>query len=254
MHGSRRFTPHDGGMYGDRPDPVDAARSFVAEHFPEARAAFLGGSVITAHRTPTSDLDVVVLVDGPPAPYRETFEHERWVVEVFVHTRASLDRFWDSDRDRRVCSLLRMCAESVVVTDPVGIAAEVRATAADRIAAGPPALTTAQLDARRYALTGLLDDLAGCDDEAELVFLAGAVLDEVAALTLAAAGRWEGRGKALARALVEAEPGLAERLVDGHRHVVVYGDTAVLHRASVDVLLRAGGPLMDGYRLDAPPG
>jgi hypothetical protein len=30
--------------------------------------------------------------------------------------------------------------------------------------------------------------------------------------------------------------------------VVVYGDTAVLHRAAVDVLLRVGGPLLDGYR------
>ena len=61
-----------------------------------------------------------------------------------------------------------------------------------------------------------------------------------AALSLAAGGAWEGGGKALARALLAADPDLAERLVNGHRHVVVYGDTAVLHRAAVDVLVRAG--------------
>ncbi|QNN53823.1 nucleotidyltransferase domain-containing protein [Nocardioides mesophilus] len=236
-------------MYGDRPEPLEAAASFVGSRFPQARAAFLGGSVLTAERTPTSDLDVVVLLAGPPAPYRETFEHERWTVEAFVHTRQSLDHFWALDAGRRVCSLLRMCALGAVLTDPAGIAPEIAATAAARIAAGPPALDAAELDAMRYRLTDLLDDLAGCDVEDELVHLAGAVLQRTAELALATAGRWSGGGKALARALRDADPDLAERLVDGHRHVVLYGDTAVLHRAAVEVLLRAGGPLLVGYRL-----
>ena len=105
-------------MYGDRPDPVTAATSFVAERFPGALTAFVGGGVLTEHRTPTSDLDVVVVLDGPPAPFRETFEHAGWIVEAFVHTRASLDTFWDSDARRRVCSLLRMCTDSVVAARP----------------------------------------------------------------------------------------------------------------------------------------
>lgn len=243
-------------MYGDRPEPVAAARAFVAEHFVEARAAFLGGSVLTPHRTPTSDLDVVVLLDpstgpgqvAPAAPYRETFEHERWVVEAFVHTRASLDDYWQRDADRRTSSLLRMCAESVVLTDPAGVAAEIQETAAALLGAGPPPLTEAELDAQRYGLTDLLDDMAGCDEEVELVFIAGAVLDRVASLALLVADRWGGSGKALARELRQVDTDLAERLVNGHRHVVVYGDTAVLHRAAVEVLLRAGGPLLAGYR------
>jgi len=242
-------------MYGDRPEPLEAARSFVAERFPEARAAFLGGSVINAHRTPTSDLDVVVLLDPAPgraalpAPYRETFEHERWVVEAFVHTRASLDDYWQRDTDRRVCSLLRMCAESIVVADPAGAAEEIQEAASELLAGGPPPLTEAELRAWRYGLTDLLDDMAGCEEEAELAFIAGAVLRGVASLALAADGRWGGSGKALARELRKADPELAERLLNGHRHVVVYGDTAVLHRAAVEVLLRVGGPLLDGYRV-----
>jgi hypothetical protein len=239
-------------VYGDRPDPVSAAAAFVAARFPAATAAFLGGSVLTEHRTPTSDLDVVVLLDGPserdPAPYRETFEHEGWTVEAFVHTRASLEEFWRRDAERRVCSLLRMCAESEVLVDVAGAAAQVRSAASAGLAAGPPPMTQAEVDAARYALTDLLDDLAGCDDGQELVFIAGRVLDGVAALALGAAGQWSGGGKALARALADVEPDLLERLVDGHRHVVLYGDTAVLHRAAVDVLMRVGGALMVGYR------
>jgi hypothetical protein len=241
-------------MYGDRPDPVTAATSFVADRFPGALTAFVGGGVLTEHRTPTSDLDVVVVLDGPPAPFRETFEHAGWIVEAFVHTRASLDTFWDSDARRRVCSLLRMCTESVVLLDPGGVADEIRTTAAARIAAGPRRLEDAEWEQLRYALTDLLDDMAGCDDEAELLFIAGAVVRDVATLALELAGEWSARGKALPRALARVDPDLLERLVSGHRHVVNYADTAVLHRAAVDVLMAAGGALMVGYRAGGDPG
>lgn len=241
-------------MYGDRPDPVTAAASFVAERFPDAAAAFVGGGVLTEHRTPTSDLDVVVVLAGPPAPFRETFEHEGWIVEAFVHTRQSLDTFWDSDTERRVCSLLKMCTESVVLTDPGRVAEEIRATAAARMAAGPPPLDDAGWERLRYGLTDLLDDMAGCEDEAELLFIAGAVVRDVALLALELAGEWSATGKALPRALRGVDPDLLERLVNGHRHVVNYGDTAVLHRAAVGVLMAAGGALMVGYRAAPLPG
>jgi hypothetical protein len=246
-------------VYGDRPDPVTAATAFVAARFPHAAAAFVGGSVLTELRTPTSDLDVVVVVDEPseadPAPYRETFEHDGWIVEAFVHTPQSLERFWRRDAEqRRVCSLLRMCSESVVVHDRAGSAAGIQATAATRLAQGPPPLEPGALEWMRYGLTDLLDDMAGCDDESELVYIAGAVVKDVSVLALAVAGRWSAGGKALARELGALDPDLLERLVNGHRHVVVYGDTAVLHRAAVDVLVRAGGALMVGYRAVAPAG
>jgi hypothetical protein len=195
----------------------------------------------------------VVADSGMRAPYRETFEHDGWVVEAFVHTRSSLDRFWASDAERRVCSLLRMCLESEVLVDRDDAAGEIRSAAAPLMVQGPPPYTDAERAAARYGLTDLLDDVAGCDREDELVYLAGLVVQDVATAALVSAGHWAGRGKALARALRAVEPDLAERLVNGHRHVVVYGDTAVLHRAAVDVLLRIGGPLMDGHRAGGDP-
>jgi hypothetical protein len=236
--------------HGSRPEPVDAARSFVAEHFPDALATLVGGSVLTEHRTPTSDLDVVVLLAGPPAPYRETFWHRGWVVEAFVHTRASLDDFWDRDARRRVCSLLRMCADGVVLTDPGEVAAEVRQAARDRLEAGPPEPTAAQVDARRYALSDLLEDLAGSDQEDELAYISARVLAETAGLALLVAGEWGASGKALARALRGTDPDLAERLVNAHRLVLTEGDTAPLYRCALQVLAPVGGPLLAGYRQD----
>ncbi len=236
----------------DRPEPRDAAASFVAREFPQARAAFVGGGVLTEHRTPTSDLDVVVLLDGPPAPYRETFWHDGWVVEAFVHTRESLTEFWDRDADRRVCSLLRMCGESEVLVDPAGVAAEIQREAVVRLDAGPPEPSAAEVDARRYALSDLLEDLAGSDQEDELAYIAALVLAATADLALLATGRWGATGKALARGLRGADPDLAERLLDAHRLVLTEGDTAPLYRCALQVLAPVGGPLLAGYRQSAP--
>src|ERR1041385_2210694 len=48
----------DPGM--DR-DPIPDARALVRKHFPQALWAVLAGSVLTAHRTAGSDLDLVVV-------------------------------------------------------------------------------------------------------------------------------------------------------------------------------------------------
>ena len=249
-------------MYGDRPEPLEAATAFVAAHFPEASAAFVGGSVLTEHRTPTSDLDVTVVLgdgvvvasSGLAAPYRDTLEHAGWVVEAFVHDRASLEHYMAKDVARRVATMMRLVADSVVLVDRDGIAEELRARARELLAAGPPPYDETELAAARYLLTDLLDDMAGSEQEDELVYLANEVVTETARLALVAAGHWSGKGKALARSLREVDPDLAERLVNGHRHVVVYGDTAVLHRAAVDVLVRVGGPLLVGHRLSGDSG
>lgn len=252
---------HDGLVYGDRPDPVSAATSFVAARFADAGTGFLGGSVLGPERTPTSDLDVVVLVeasgdpsDRPRPPYRETFEHEGWIVEAFVHDLDSLRAWWEHDVARRVPSLVRMVAEGVVVLDRAAIASALQEEARRLLEQGPRPAGEDELAAARYRLTDLLDDLAGCDDEAELAFLAGSVMRGAAELDLLAAGAWSGTGKGLTRQLADRDPDLLERLVNGHRHVVSYGDTAVLHKAAVEVLVRAGGALLVGYRTaGAPP-
>jgi hypothetical protein len=230
-------------------EPVSAATDFVASRFPDALAAFVGGSVLTSARTSTSDLDVVVVLAGPPAPYRETFRHEGWVVEAFVQDRASLAYYYGHDAERRVCSLLRMCGESEILVDRDGLATAVQQDARARLASGPAPLEEAECDAMRYALTDLLDDLEGCRTEGELPYLAGALLVQTAQLALAAAGAWGGTGKGLQRSLVAHEPDLADRLAAAHRDVVTGGPREPLRAVVLEVLDRVGGPLQEGYRL-----
>ncbi len=101
-------------------DPIGDARALLAERFPEALAVVLAGSALTSRRTPASDLDVVVLLAGLPAPYRETIRWRGWPVELFVQTHASAQWFWDDETQRRSSPLLHMCAEGRVMVDVDG--------------------------------------------------------------------------------------------------------------------------------------
>ena len=235
-------------------EPHAAAADFVATHFPDARVAFVGGSVLTSHRTETSDLDVVVVLAGPPAPFRETFRHCGWVVEAFVQDDDSLTFYFAHDRKRRVCSLLRMVGESDLVVDRDGSAAALQARARELLAAGPGPLEDAARDAMRYALTDLLDDLTGSRAPDELPWVAGLLLAQTAQLALASAGAWGGAGKALHRALAAHDAGLAARLVEAHRAAVGDGRVEGLRSVVLEVLDRVGGPLQEGYRVGGRSG
>src|SRR5664279_2872911 len=98
-------------------EPIAAASRLVDERFPQCRLAFLSNTVLSSRRTPTSDLDVVVVLDGPPAPYRETVRAHGWIVELFVHSLESLPLFYGFDAQSRTCTLAGMCADGYVLRD-----------------------------------------------------------------------------------------------------------------------------------------
>jgi hypothetical protein len=83
-------------------DPLAEARELVAQLFPHARWAVLTGSVLTAHRTPGSDLDLVVVLpdDDPAAPHRDSRYWRGWPVELFVHDAATLAHYLGNDLPR----------------------------------------------------------------------------------------------------------------------------------------------------------
>jgi hypothetical protein len=226
-----------------RASPVEAARAIVSDRFPDARAAFLGAGILSARRTATSDLDIVVVLAGPPAPYRESLASDGWPVELFVHDSASLDIFFASDTARRRPTLARMCTDSVVLAGDQHTIGNVRERAKSVLAAGPLALSSAELDLARYALTDLLDDLAGSNDPDETAVICWNVWTATAELALVLAGHWLGTGKWLLRELREADPVLADRMV------AAIGSPARLTQLADDVLGRAGGQFWAGLRV-----
>jgi hypothetical protein len=224
-------------------DPLTDSRALVAERFPGAVAAFLGDGVLSARRTATSDLDIVVVLDGPPAPFRESLRWRGWPAELFVHDADSIEVFFARDTARRKANLARMIAGGAVLADVDGAAAAVRERAQSVLAAGPPPLSTAELELRRYGLTDSLDDLAGSSDSGETTVVCWDVWTQTAELALLLAGSWLGGGKWLLRELRAADPALADGLLRA------VGDPAALTALADQVLRRAGGRLWEGFRV-----
>jgi len=226
-----------------RTEPAEAARAIVTDRFPDARAAFLSAGILSPRRTPTSDLDIVVVLAGPPAPYRESLHWRGWPVELFVHDADSLGRYFASDTARRRPTLARMCSDAEVLAGDQDTITTVRERAKSVLAAGPPPLSSAELGWARYVLTDLLDDLSGSADPGEAAVIGWNLWTETAELALVLAGRWLGTGKWLLRELRAADPDLADRMV------AAIGSPARLTQVADEVLGRAGGRFWAGLRV-----
>jgi predicted nucleotidyltransferase len=232
-------------------DAAEVARRVVAEQYPDARAAWLGGSVVRGDASSTSDLDITVLLSGPPAPMRRSLEYGGWPVELFVHTEDSLAHFCDKDQQRRQPSMMRLVGESVVLLDTDGSGARLRQDGLDKVAAGPRALTPPELDLLRYGITCLLDDLADAATDDVRTALASMLWQDAARLLLTGSRHWSGTGKGLLRELKAYD----EQHGSDHAHALVAGvrDTDALVEEVHGILDQFGGRLFAGFELAAQP-
>ncbi|HEY2313432.1 MAG TPA: hypothetical protein VGH96_07450 [Streptosporangiaceae bacterium] len=235
-------------------DPVADARALVAERFPAAVAAFLGPGILSDLRTATSDLDIVVVLPGPPAPYRESLRWRGWPAELFVHDADSLERYFAKDTARRRPTLARLCTDGVVLSGGQDTTDQIRERGRSLLAAGPPPLTTTELDLARYGLTDLLDDLAGSTDPAETAVIGWHVWTATAELALLLSGHWLGTSKWLVRELRAADPALAGRFAaaigTGAIGTGAIGEQGQqLTELADEVLDRAGGRFWAGLRV-----
>ncbi|MFL6001270.1 MAG: nucleotidyltransferase domain-containing protein [Nocardioides sp.] len=232
---------------------VATARALVAQRFPEARAAWLAGSVVSGEATPTSDLDITVLLPGPPAPFRESLVHDGWPVELFVHTQESVSHWIEKDLERRRPTLVRLISSGVVLLDTDGVGVALAEECAMILAGGPGRVSDADRDAVRYALTDLLDDLADGTDPVTVAALAFATWEQAAKLLLMLDGCWWGTGKWLVRELRERDAAhgtsYALRL---HAALVsaIERDPVLLTVVAEEILEAAGGRLWAGYRVE----
>ncbi len=222
-----------------------------------ARAAWLGGSVARGDWTTTSDLDITVLLPGPPAPHRDSRWFDGWRVELFVHTAASLGHYRAKDVARCQPTILRLVGESVVLVDVDGSGVALQQDCRRQVALGPPALTAAEVASLRYRVSDLLDDLAGGTDALERTAIATTVWDTALRLLLRGSGRWLGTGKGLVRevAALDAASGSEEASAfDRALRAALDGDVVPLVRAADRVLAPFGGRLFEGYGVAGEPG
>lgn len=233
-------------------DPIAAARDLVRERYPQAVWAVLAGSVLTARRTAGSDLDIVVALPlgNRLAPRRESLVFRDWPVELFVHDAETFDSWLAKERAERKPTLHRLICGTPIIGDPAERQAACRAI----LDAGPEQPTPEQLEAARYSLTDLLDDLVHAVDPGERHVIAATLWTEAAHRALFAANRWDGNGKWLLRELRSLDPELADRWLAAAAPQPLAGlhARAAIEAFARDVLDRLGGPLFDGYQAVAP--
>ncbi len=207
---------------------------------------------MTSRRTPMSDLDVVVLLHGAPAPYRASLRNDDWPVELFVHTEATWHAYVEREVRKRRSPLLWMCADGLLLFDTDGVGSRLAAEARKLAAAGPPMASAEEIDDCRYAITDLLDDLVGSTDQSERLFIATELVRRTGELALAISGSWGGGGKWLARRLETAAPGLSTRLYLGLREVLE-GRIEPLVAVVDELVSQVGGRLWVGYKRGGTP-
>ncbi len=236
--------------FEQRPSPEDVAQKIV-QRFQNAEAVFLAGSVIRGEGTPTSDLDIVVVtLHCDKAPYRESLILDHWPIELFVHTPASLEAFFQTDCQARTPSLPNMCHEGRLLTPVNASSEQIRQRAAHLLQAGPASLSEATRLQYRYQLTDLLDDLQGCTCPVEQTFIVNKLLTTSLEAFLAHHQSWSGSGKWLWRALKRSHPAEAKALAEVLQSTSP--SQALVRWITEAVLTPLGGPLFAGYSLVAP--
>jgi hypothetical protein len=236
----------------DRPDPLLTASDLIAERFPDAIQAWLGGSIANGQATVTSDLDITVLLEEVRV-HRESLTFRGWPVELFVHDNESVRYFVAKDLGQRKPTMARLVADGRPLMPGDG-GAELRSHCQLVLEAGPGVPEAGEVDLARYLLTDLLDDLrGGVPGDTSAAVLAEA-WQQTARLLLLVNGHWLGVGKWLARELLDLDEATGTSYtkdLDRAFRVAASGDTSEFIAAMEDALSVAGGQLRAGYRQEA---
>lgn len=225
-------------------DFAERARGVVHANYPQASAAFLGGSAASGAATETSDLDILVVLpdEWSTTSFVETTTHDGQLVEAFVYGPDALQVWMDKGRGEARPVLDRLIGEGVSLIEG-DVGDELVSAARTTLAAGPAPIDVAQLRARRYTLSALVDDLEDAEDPGILTVVMATAWREAAELALLSIPAWIGTGKWLLRELrMNQDPfGLAGWANSGaNDHAAV----AAMCRAVLDSV---GGYLQDGF-------
>lgn len=228
-----------------RPPEITAKR-FVHAKFPCSEAAFLAGSAVTGRLNPGSDLDIVIIDSTQDAPYKLNTSRLGWIIEAFVMTPDTVDRFFEEAQKTGIPTLLRMCAEGKLIKDE-GIGETVRQKANRLFSIGPFEWTFAELDNARYEITECLEDLEGSEGYEEHLFTVNQLIRHLSQFILRGNGKWIGAGKWTLRSLEAFDPSLCSEFIQVLDRFFKYGERAPLVAFADLMLAPFGGRLREGW-------
>src|SRR5262249_19434534 len=156
----------------ERTEGLAAAESFVDTHYPDCLAAVLFGSVARGEATPSSDLDILVVVRQEIEFCRKSFREQGWLIEAFVGSRKFNEEKIQRPPTNHNPSFLTSWAEGIILKDHDDFARSLKARAIEVLEQGPDPLTQREIDRYRSVMTNGLDDLMDSKSHEEALFIA----------------------------------------------------------------------------------
>lgn len=229
-------------------EPIKAAKQLINIRFPNCQGALLAGSVVRGQITRTSDLDIIIFDKTLHTSYRESIIDFDWKIEVFAHNLTSYKDFFKSDYERARPSMPRMVSEGIILKDD-GIINSIKKEAKDILDKGPEEWSVETIKTKQYFISDALDDLIGCTNRAEEIFIANTLAELVSEFVLRTNRKWIGTSKWIVRSLRHYDEEFANHFVEAFDIFYKTGDKNPVIQLVENILKPFGGPLFDGFSL-----
>lgn len=226
-----------------------AAKHFLQQSFPHCDVAFLGGSAANQSLTEHSDLDIVILDSDSTnkTSFRQCSLAFGWKIEAFVYNEITLFLMFEMNRTAGLPSILRMCAEGIILKDN-GSAIDIQNAAWERLQQGPSPLTDEKQQAMRFMITDLLNDLNDSANDQEKIFIASKLFELVSEFVLRANGQWLGEGKWMYRSFLHYDKKFCDAYIEAYHLLIKTGQYEPFSKIIDEVLEPHGGQLFEGYQ------
>jgi len=230
---------------------VRKAELLFASRYRGAEFCVASGSIIQGHGLKHSDLDLVVVYRSLSTAYRESFGFDGTPVEAFVHDYETIQFFMDDDFQKGNASMQHMLATGKVIPSETAASVKLVEYARKAMNEGLKHFSPEKIDALRYAISDLIDDLKDERPAEEMRSILYTLYQTMGELRLRLAGRFLGTGKHLARKLQDCDPVFSGKL----QAILAKAHTEGLASQDIDILSsladQLGGHLFDGYRQNA---
>ncbi len=239
-------------MSKDRLPPARAAEEIRQQKFPDCKAFFLSGSVVSGEATAHSDLDLVVIYDSLEAAWRESFLYKDWPVEAFVHDPATFKYFLQMDGQAAKPFLAGMVAKGIALPVASEYSLALQAFCQKHLDDGPAELSENEITRRRYGISDLIDDLRAPRSHAEAMASGARLLEGLSDFYLRRQRLWTTDGKAIFRRLQDADEKVCKQFESAFKMLFSTGDASLCIALTEEILQPSGGFLFAGYRHVAP--
>ncbi len=228
--------------------PLYVTKDLLETRYKGAQVIFLAGSVMRGEASTYSDIDLVVVFPKVANAFRESFFHLEWPVEAFVHDPETLRYFFfHVDHLAGTSTLAEMVSEGLETPGPTQVSTDIKAMADAVLRQGPPALTSEQINDRRYHISELVDDIREPRSRQELNAAASAIYSELADYFFRTRQLYSSSGKAILKRLKKSDPVFFRKFTEAFDLLFATGRAEKVIELAEDLLSSQGGFLFDGY-------